>query len=211
VSGLVSLLLPSAPAVAAARSGRRSVGPLCRCRRCRCGIEAGDRVLLVGEPVAGVPAVYPPVSLDALLPAPARRCWRVWHERLVRAGSGRDRRGVVAVCPGWASGPRTWWVRRRLGRRRRPSRPTCPWSPPRSARRAGGRTGRTGIVCSSTGLSGGLTSPPRRRSRHLRGPGPQKDTPRKGRTAPEGPWKGSPSCARKEHARTPSTHSPRGP
>jgi bifunctional DNA-binding transcriptional regulator/antitoxin component of YhaV-PrlF toxin-antitoxin module len=41
-----------------------------RLRR-RYGIEAADRVLLVGEPATGVLAIYPLASLDARLPAPA--------------------------------------------------------------------------------------------------------------------------------------------
>ncbi|MBX6721974.1 MAG: hypothetical protein IRY92_01855, partial [Dactylosporangium sp.] len=40
-----------------------------RLRR-RYGIDAGDRVLLVGEPATGVLVIYPLASLDALLPAP---------------------------------------------------------------------------------------------------------------------------------------------
>lgn len=57
MSGLVPLLVPSA---------------LAAVRRPRCGgIEAADRVLLVGEPATGVLVIYPLASLDALLPAPA--------------------------------------------------------------------------------------------------------------------------------------------
>lgn len=59
MSGLVPLLVPSA---------------LAAVRRPRCGgIEAADRVLLVGEPATGVLVIYPLASLDALLPGGRRR------------------------------------------------------------------------------------------------------------------------------------------
>ena len=136
--------------------------------RRRCGLRAGDHVLLAASPGQDMLAAYSFAVVDQALrahaPVPRRgeAAMTAVNPAALPAGGGGGGAGAAGADGPVPRGP----GRRPAGPasrcRRSPS--TSRWCRRRSAPGPAGRTARTGTGSSSTGATGAWTSRPRRRS-----------------------------------------------